>query len=73
MGPLIPLFLDFLSCLPWISKPGWIPSLTFFVASDATPADLLETSMAAESFHPRACTCIQALVGLESRNLYLTA
>ena len=28
---LIPLFLDFWWHLPWVSKPGWIPSLACFV------------------------------------------
>ena len=37
----------------------------FRFISGATPADLLVASMAAKPFHPH--TCIQALVGLESR------
>ena len=36
-----------------------------------TPADLLVASMAAEPFHPH--TCIQALLGLESRIKRATA
>ena len=33
-------------------------------SSDATPADLLTASMAAEPFDPHTCTCVQALVEL---------
>ena len=32
---------------------------------DATPADLLVADMVAGPFHPRTCTCIQKLMGLE--------
>ena len=47
--PLILPVLDFWRCLPWISKPGWIPYLHpsspacngfLKFTSDATPADL---------------------------------
>ena len=34
--------------------------------SSVTPADPLAASMAAKSFQPHTCTCIQTLVGLES-------
>ena len=51
--------LDFWWCLPWISKPWWIPLLVYFVTflmncSDSplvpTPADLLPASMPADPF-----------------------
>ena len=47
--------LDFWWCLPWVSKPGWIPCLHALspawneflrFTSGATPADLLVASMA---------------------------
>ena len=31
VGPLIPLFLDFCWYQHWVSKPGWIPSLAYFI------------------------------------------
>ena len=49
----------FLSRLPWLSKPVWIPSLLCFVTcvhlipqitSGVTPAHLLAANMAAEQF-----------------------
>ena len=40
--------------------------------SGETPADLLTASMAAESFFdPHTCTCVQALVELESEIRYV--
>ena len=36
-------------------------------ASGAAPGDLLAASVAAQPFHPCTCTCVQALVRLESR------
>ena len=48
--------LDFWPCLPWVSKPGWVPCLHALspvcneflrFTTGATPADLLVASMAA--------------------------
>ena len=60
--------LDFWWRVPWISKPrcfiGFGNGFLRFT-SDTTPTDLLVDSMTDKLLHPH--TCIQALVGLNSR------
>ena len=64
---------------PGIQSEGGFPHLhALFPAhngflrfnSGATLSDILVASMAVELFHPRSCTCVQALVGLNFRHLY---
>ena len=63
--------VDLLLCLPWVSKPRWIPLFVYFVTFvKRIPQirlwfDLLTASMAVELFHLH--TCVQALVRLQSR------
>ena len=72
--------LDFWWCLPWVSKPGWIPRLHALspacneflrFTSGATPADCIEVSMAAEPFRSTYLQmCLQALVEVWGSNLW---
>ena len=78
--PLIRLFRTYGDACPGFQCQDGFPHLcaSFPVHNrflrftfDATPADLLTTSMAAGLFHPYACE--QALVWLESRKNHATA
>ena len=71
--------LDFLWCLPWVPKPGWIPHLhallpvcNWFLRfpSGVTPADLLSASMAAEPFWSTylQIMCPQASTGVQTHD-----
>ena len=59
-GAIDTLVLDFWWHLPWVSKPGWIPCLRTSLpahnrflrfTSSVTPADCIESCMAAEPYH----------------------
>ena len=68
-----PVF-DFWSCLPWVSKSGWIPFACFFArvilrfTSGVTPADLLVASMIDKPFWSMYLQIIypHALVGVQT-------
>ena len=78
--------LDFWWCLPWVSKPGWIPFVCFLACmilrftSGAMPADCIEVSMAAEPFWsmylqmcPQALMEVRGLKVCEFVNVIITA
>ena len=75
-GPLIPLFWTSGHVCPGFQSQGGfshlcalLPTHNGFLrfTSGMTPADLLAASMVPQLFHPHTFTCVQALVGLESR------
>ena len=59
------LVLDFWWRLPWVSKPGWIPTLRASLVvyngflRCTSGANLFVASMAAQTFHPHACTRVK--------------
>ena len=70
--------LDFWWCLPWVSKPEWIPHLHALLpacneflrfTSGVTPTDCIEVSMATKPFWSMYLqTCLQALVEVWGSN-----
>ena len=67
--------LDFWWCLPWVSKPGWIPFACFLArvifrfTSGTTLADCIEVSMAAKPFWSTYLQmCLKVLVEVWGSN-----
>ena len=82
VGPLITLFWTAGDVCPGFQSQGGFPCLCallpvrnrfFRFTSCVTLADLFAARMVAELFHPCTCTCLQVLVGLESRIKCATA
>ena len=75
--------LDLWWCLPWDSKPGWIPHLHAFspacngflrFTSGVTPANCIEVTVATKPFRPTYLQIYpQALVGFEPTTMCAAA